>query len=184
MKEYPKTMAALGLEALVADPEEGLYLTKDLAEGLEAFVTSAGQKEGTLQAKLQEITLLNSKIAELNSKVEQMQKDHTQALADLAAAHTTAIENLKTEHQTEVNTLNGQLSETNAQITAKDAEILELSNATRNPPAPQTGPDGNDLGGKQEPEYKVAPVCQENMTLEEKQEAWKKREEVLRKRTR
>ena len=179
MKEYPKIMSALGLQALVSDKDNGLYFTESMADALVEFISSAEQTKSTLQAKLQEITQLNSKIAEQNSKIEQMLKDHTQALADLAAAHTTAIENLKAEHQTEVNTLNGQLSEANAQITAKDAEILELSNATQNPPAPETPPAGNDTGGKQDPEFKVESVCKPGMTTAQKQEATRKRMEEL-----
>lgn len=175
MKEYPKFMAALGLNALVSDKDNGLYLTESMSDAAEIFSANAEKTESTLAAKLQEIT-------QLNATIEQLKADHAKAVADLTAAHSTEITTLKADHKTALDEVTGNLKNAQELITAKDAEIKELSEATPEAPAPGAGkPLDNNTGGQQEPAFKVEPVCKEGMTLQEKVEANKKRTEELKK---
>lgn len=178
MKEYPQIMAALGLNALVSDKENGLYFNEQMADALTVFAENAGKTENTLAAKLQETTLLNGTI-------EQMKKDQAQALADLTAAHATELSNLQATKKTEVDGLSANLKTAQDLIVAKDAEIKELSEATQNPPAPAGGkPTDNGSGAQQEPKFKAEPICKEGLTNAEKAEAHKKREAELAKQIR
>lgn len=176
MKEYPQIMAALGINALVSDKENGLYFNEQMADALTVFAENAGKTENTLAAKLQETTLLNGTI-------EQMKKDQAQALADLTAAHATELANLQATKKTEVDGLSANLKTAQDLIAAKEAEIKELSEATQNPPAPAGGqPKDNGSGAQQEPSYKVESISKPGMTLSERQAAHKNRMEELEKR--
>lgn len=173
-QKYPKTMEAAGVHALVVDEEKGSYFSIPMIESLEAFATKAGQNESALAAKTQESTLLNGTI-------EQMKADNAKALADLTAAHATELANLKAEHATAIGTATESLKNAQELIVVKDAEIKELAEATQPPVVPAGGkPVDNGSGGKQDEGYSTGPVCKEGMTLEEKVEANKKREEALR----
>lgn len=175
MKEYPKIMAALGLNALVSDKDNGLYFTESMADILTEFVGKAENTESTLNAKLQEI-------AQLNANIEQLKKDHAQALETLTSAHATELANLSATHKKEVDELNGQLETANGQIAAKDAEIKELSEAATKAPTPQDPPKENSVGGKQQADFSVQSIFNEEMTMEQKLDAMKKRETELKKR--
>lgn len=178
MKEYPKFMAALGLNALVSDKDNGLYLTESMSDAAEAFSANAEKTESTLAAKLQEIS-------QLNTAIEQLKADHAKAVADLTAAHSTEIATLKADHKTALDEVTGNLKNAQELITAKDAEIKELSGATTTAPAPGAGkPLDNTVGGKQEPTAKVEPICKEGLTNAEKAEAHKERMEKLQKQMR
>ena len=177
MKEYPKIMTALGLNALVSDKDNGLYFTESMADTLTEFVGKAETNESTLNAKLQEIV-------QLNASIEQLKKDHEQAIKDLTSAHDTELMNLNITHKEEVDELSGQLDAANRQIATKDAEIKELSETTTKTPTPQDAPRGNSVNGKQQAEFSVQTIFNEEMTMEEKQEALKKRETELKKRMR
>lgn len=173
--KYPKTMEAAGVHALVVDEEKGSYFSIPMIESLEKFATKAEQTESALTSKVQENT-------QLNATIEQLKADHAKAVADLTAAHSTEITTLKTDHKTALDEVTGNLKNAQELITAKDAEIKELSEATPAAPAPEGGkPQDNNTGGQQEPAFKVEPVCKEGMTLQEKVEANKKRTEELRK---
>lgn len=177
MKEYPKIMAALGLNALVSDKDNGLYFTESMADSLTEFIGKAETNESTLNAKLQEIV-------QLNASIEQQKKDHTQAIEALTSTHATELTNLKATHKEETDELNGQLETANREIAAKEAEIKELSETTTKAPAPQDPPKGNNVSGKQQAEFSVHTIFNEEMTMEEKLDAMKKRETELKKRMR
>ena len=152
MKEYPKIMAALGLNELGIGKDESIYLHVDLAEGLESALTQAEHDKTSLDAKVDEVT-------KLNARIEEMKQEHEKAIADLKQAHQTAIEELNRTHEEAVQALNDahladtktlqdtheealnaansaaeaankQLEETQNQLAAKEAELKELSGAT------------------------------------------------------
>lgn len=174
MKEYPKIQSAIGVEALVSDRQNGIYLTEELSDILESRLAEYGQGEETLNAKLQEIALLNGKI-------EQMKKDHAQAIEQLNTSHAAEIKSLESSHKTETESLTAQLDEAKENLTSKEAEIAELSAAAQQPPAPETPPKGNRLESGQQDGFKLETISKPGMTIAEKQAAYKKRMEELEK---
>lgn len=171
--KYKKTMEAAGVHALVVDEENGAYFSPQMIESVEVFAENAGKNAAALISKTQEATQLNAIIA-------QMKSDHATALSDLATAHATELGNLKTEHATALSGLSDSLKVANDLIAAKDAEIIELSEGTPNPPLPKdASPKGNQAGGVQEPEFKVETISKPGMTAAQKNKAWKERMEII-----
>lgn len=174
MKEYPKIQSALGVEALVSDRQNGLYLNEELAGTLESHLSGAEQTEENLNAKMQEISLLNSKI-------EQMKKEHTETLERMKSEHDEETERLNASHREETSRLSAELEAARASLAAKEAEIAELSRSAGQPPAPHTPPKGNSLESGEQG-FAVKSVVQEGMTMEEKQKAVKERMKELERR--
>lgn len=198
MKEYPKIMAALGLNELGVGKDESIYLHVDLAKGLENALTQAEQDKTSLDAKVDEVS-------KLNARIEEMKQEHEKAIADLKQAHQTAIEELNQTHEAAVQTLNEahladtktlqdtheealnaassateaankQLEETKSQLAAKEAELKELSGVTTQAPKPETPPTDNALGAtKTEPELATKPIFHDGMSLDEASKAYKER---------
>lgn len=198
MKEYPKIMAALGLNELGIGKDESIYLHVDLAEGLESALTQAEHDKTSLDAKVDEVT-------KLNARIEEMKQEHEKAIGDLKQAHQTAIEELNRIHEEAVQALNDthladtktlqdtheealnaansateaankQLEEAQKQLAAKEAELKELSGATTQAPKPETPPADNALGATEtEPELAAKPVFHDGMSLNEASKAYKER---------
>lgn len=198
MKEYPKIMAALGLNELGIGKDESIYLHVDLAEGLESALTQAEHDKTSLDAKVDEVT-------KLNARIEEMKQEHEKAIGDLKQAHQTAIEELNRIHEEAVQALNDthladtktlqdtheealnaansateaankQLEEAQKQLAAKEAELKELSGATTQAPKPETPPADNALGAtKTEPELATKPVFHDGMSLNDASKAYKER---------
>lgn len=198
MKEYPKIMAALGLNELGVGKDESIYLHVDLAEGLENTLTQAEQNKTSLDAKVDEVT-------KLNARIEEMKQEHEKAIADLNQAHQIAIEELNRTHEEAVKTLNDahladiktlqdsheevlnvanaateaankQFEEAQKQLAAKEAELKELSGVTTQAPKPETPPTDNAVGATEtEPELAAKPVYHDGMSLDEASKAYKER---------
>ncbi len=176
MKEYPKLMSALGLNALVSDKDNGLYFTEAMADMAEAFATEAETIESTLSAKMQEIT-------QLNEQIEQLKKDHATAIEKLKNDHAAAISGKDDAHDKELNDLKAQLDSANRQLKEKEDEIKQLSEQAADAPLPKDTPKTNSTGQSDEA-FGVKSVIRDGMTMEEKKEAMKQREEELKRQMR
>lgn len=174
MKEYPKIQSALGVEALVSDRQNGLYLNEELAGTLESHLAGAEQTEENLNAKMQEISLLNSRI-------EQMKKEHAEALEKIQSEHKEETERLNAFHKEETDRLSAELEAARTDLAAKDEEIAELSRSAGQAPAPQNPPKGNSLDSGSQG-FSVKSLVQPGMTMEEKQKAVKERMKELERR--
>lgn len=176
MKEYPKLMSALGLNALVSDKDNGLYFTEAMADTAEAFATKAETNESTLAAKMQEIT-------QLNAQIEQLKKDHATAIENLKNDHAAAISGKDDAHGKELNDLKAQLDSANRQLKEKEDEIKQLSEQAADAPLPKDAPKTNSTGQSDEA-FGVKAVIRDGMTMEEKKEAMKQREAELKRQMR
>ncbi len=165
MKEYPKLMSALGLNALVSDKDNGLYFTEAMADTAEDFATRAETTESTLAAKMQEI-------AQLNAQIEQLKNDHTAAIAGKDDAHKKEVDDLK-----------AQLNDSNKQLKDKEEEIKQLSEQAADAPLPKNAPKTNSTGQASE-SFGVKAIIRDGMTMEEKKEAMKQREAELKRQMR
>lgn len=171
MKEYPKLMSALGLNALVSDKDNGLYFTEAMADAAEAFAAKAETTESTLSAKMQEIT-------QLNAQIEQLKKDNATAIENLKNDHAAAISGKDDAHGKELNDLKAQLDSANRQLKEKEDEIKQLSEQAADAPLPKDTPKTNSTG-QSDGAFGVKTVIRDGMTMEEKKEAMKQREEEL-----
>lgn len=176
MKEYPKLMSALGLNALVSDKDNGLYFTEAMADTAEAFATKAETNESTLAAKMQEIT-------QLNAQIEQLKKDHATAIENLKNDHAAAISGKDDAHGKEMNDLKAQLDSANRKLKEKEDEIKQLSEQAADAPLPKDTPKTNSTGQSNE-SFGVKTVIRDGMTMEEKKEAMKQREAELKRQMR
>lgn len=176
MKEYPKLMSALGLNALVSDKDNGLYFTEAMADTAEAFATKAETTESTLSAKMQEIT-------QLNEQIEQLKKDNATAIEKLKNDHAAAISGKDDAHDKELNDLKAQLDSANKQLKEKEDEIKQLSEQASDAPLPKDAPKTNSTGQSDE-SFGVKTVIRDGMTMEEKKEAMKQREAELKRQMR
>lgn len=176
MKEYPKLMSALGLNALVSDKDNGLYFTEAMADTAEDFATRAETTESTLAAKMQEIT-------QLNAQIEQLKKDHATAIEQLKNDHAAAISGKDDAHDKELNDLKAQLDSANRQLKEKEDEIKQLSEQAADAPLPQNAPKTNSTGQASE-SFGVKAIIRDGMTMEEKKEAMKQREAELKRQMR
>lgn len=176
MKEYPKLMSALGLNALVSDKDNGLYFTEAMADTAEAFATKAETNESTLSAKMQEIT-------QLNAQIEQLKKDHATAIENLKNDHAAAISGKDDAHGKELNDLKAQLDSANRQLKEKEDEIKQLSEQAADAPLPKDTPKTNSTG-QSDGAFGVKAVIRDGMTMEEKKEAMKQREAELKRQMR
>lgn len=176
MKEYPKLMSALGLNALVSDKDNGLYFTEAMADTAEAFAIKAETTESTLSAKMQEIT-------KLNEQIEQLKKDHATAIEKLKNDHAAAISGKDDAHDKELNDLKAQLDSANRQLKEKEDEIKQLSEQASDAPLPKDAPKTNSTGQSDE-SFGVKTVIRDGMTMEEKKEAMKQREAELKRQMR
>lgn len=176
MKEYPKLMSALGLNALVSDKDNGLYFTEAMADTAEDFATRAETTESTLAAKMQEI-------AQLNAQIEQLKKDHATAIEQLKNDHTAAIAGKDDAHKKEVDDLKAQLNDSNKQLKDKEEEIKQLSEQAADAPLPKNAPKTNSTGQASE-SFGVKAIIRDGMTMEEKKEAMKQREAELKRQMR
>lgn len=181
MKEYPLIMSALGLNVLAVDKEGGYYMNEALCDAMEAFVAQANQNKLTMDAKIEEVALLNVKIEELKN-------EHEQAIKGLNEAHAQEIENLNAEHQDAVQALteqkDGEIAELNnkvieaqatidglnEQMVSKDAEINELSGAVVEPQVPQA-PTADGVQTVETTQFENISVINGEMTPDEKKSA-------------
>lgn len=181
MKEYPKMKAALGLEALVSDQSNGVYLNEELADAAEQAFASNEHLQGTLDAKMEEVKQLGETIANLKAAHEaeltSLSEAHQKAIEELEAAHRTAMEESDKAHQDEVTALSNQLGEAQQALESKEAEIKELSEATAAVPVSADVPTDNSVQGRQEAEN--GNIFKEGMSLSEKAEALKNRDKKL-----
>lgn len=183
MKEYPHLMSALALNELVSDKENGVYLHESLCETLEDFCATAERNKGIMDAKIAETTKLNTKIAELKSQ-------HEQELNDLKTANDQELELLKQEHatsltgkedgyKTKVQELETKVKDLQDDLTAKEEEIKQLSEAAIPAPVPEA-PQTNEVKvTEQEHGYETKPVIRPEMTYAEKKEALSRRKREL-----
>lgn len=172
-KSYPFIMSAAQVNSLVVEENGGFYLVETMADNVEAFCMKAKQTESTLAAKLTEV-------AQLNATIEQMRKEHEEALTALKADHEKEVSALNESHRKEVEEKDAKLAEAQKSIEEKDAEIKELSETAQQQPAPQDPPKDNN-GNQGSGRFEVKSVCDENLTWQQKYEARKKRDEELRK---
>ena len=170
----PARQFGLGVEALVSDRQNGLYLNEELAGTLESHLAGAEQTEENLNAKMQEISLLNSRI-------EQMKKEHAEALEKIQSEHKEETERLNAFHKEETDRLSAELEAARTDLAAKDEEIAELSRSAGQAPAPQNPPKGNSLDSGSQG-FSVKSLVQPGMTMEEKQKAVKERMKELERR--
>ena len=145
--------------------------------------------------------------AALLESIENALSQKDASIADLTSAHATAIDELKQTHQTAIDELNSQIETLNATIAERDTTIaereasiadftaqVETLNATiverdttiaelsANPtseqnPAPATAQEGEGDGNKQTPTSACASKA--GMSLAERREAQRKRDEAL-----
>lgn len=178
-KSYPFIQSAAQVNSLVVEENGGFYMVESMADNVEAFVMKAKQTESTLAAKFTEVD-------QLNATIEQMKKDHAEALANLKAEHEKEVSLLKDAHQKEVSSLtethkkeneekDAKLAEAQKSIEDKDAEIKELSETAQLAPTPQNPPKENNTG-QENNQFHVQSVCGENMSWAEKAEARRKRD--------
>lgn len=196
MKEYQNIMEASGLEALVSDKENGIYLVENVCDTLEGALATYKQKEATLEAKLQEIAALNESIktlkAEHQQALEKLNNEHQAAIDALNSDHQSAIDTLNNEHQSaleakgnEINGLNQQIEQLNGTIAERDTTIAEqaqqiqqLSEETQ--PAPTPTAQVENEGTPAANPLAVKNVCTEDMTPEERRQALEARLKSLR----
>ena len=167
-KSYPFIQSAAKVNSLVVEENGGFYMVETMADNVEEFVMKAKQMESTLAAKLTEVE-------QLNATIEQMKKDHAEALANLKAEHEKEVSSLKDAHKKESEELTAKLNEAQKSIEQKDAEIKELSETAQLEPTPQDPPKDNN-GGQESGQFHVQSVCGENMSWGEKAEARRKRD--------
>jgi hypothetical protein len=167
-KSYPFIQSAAKVNSLVVEENGGFYMVETMADNVEEFVMKAKQTESTLAAKLTEVE-------QLNATIEQMKKDHAEALANLKAEHEKEVSSLKDAHKKESEDLTAKLNEAQKSIEQKDAEIKELSETAQLEPTPQDPPKDNN-GGQESGQFHVQSVCGENMSWGEKAEARRKRD--------
>lgn len=190
MKDYLKIQAALGENALCSDKEDALFLNAEQCEVLEQHLGECEQKANALDAKMTENASLNAMIETLKaehaeainklneehaSAIETLKAEHATAVEELGKAHDSAIETLKAEHTEAINALNVQLEDVNKELTqakddisAKEAEIVALSERTVEAPKPAEAPADNNVVAEKEHDGRV---CKENMTAKERREA-------------
>lgn len=190
MKDYLKIQAALGENALCSDKEDALFLNAEQCEVLEQHLGECEQKANALDAKMTENASLNAMIETLKaehaeainklneehaSAIETLKTEHATAVEELGKAHDSAIETLKAEHTEAINALNVQLEDVNKELTqakedisAKEAEIVALSEQTVEAPKPVEAPADNNVVAEKEYDGRV---CKENMTAKERREA-------------
>lgn len=200
MKQYPRIMAALNLNELASDKENGLYLHEALADAMESFLANAEIVKNTRDAKIEEASSLNVKIEELKEEhskaVVSMQEAHAQEIEELKQAHQAemdekenqhgqALEALSAEKNGEIESLNGQLAEAkaaieglNGQVEAKEAELQEISEATAEPMRP-AAPTADGVETAEAAMFETKSVINSDMTPEEKIAALHKRNEEL-----
>jgi hypothetical protein len=167
-KSYPFIQSAAKVNSLVVEENGGFYMVETMADNVEEFVMKAKQTESTLAAKLTEVE-------QLNATIEQMKKDHAEALANLKAEHEKEVSSLKDAHKKESEHMTAKLNEAQKSIEQKDAEIKELSETAQLEPTPQDPPKDNN-GGQESGQFHVQSVCGENMSWGEKAEARRKRD--------
>ena len=167
-KSYPFIQSAAKVNSLVVEENGGFYMHESMADNIEEFVMKAKQTESTLAAKLTEVE-------QLNATIEQMKKDHAEALANLKSGHEKEVSSLKDAHKKESEDLTAKLNEAQKSIEQKDAEIKELSETAQLEPTPQDPPKDNN-GGQESGQFHVQSVCGENMSWAEKAEARRKRD--------
>lgn len=183
MKEYPKVMAALGLNELGVGKDESIYLHVDLAETLERSLTQAEQDKTSLDAKVDEVT-------KLNARIEEMKQTHETALQALNDAHLKDTDKMQKEHEEAlkaandaVEDANRQLEDVKKELADAQAELKELSGVTTQSPKPAAAPTDNTLGAtEKEPELATKPVYHEGMSVQEAAKAYKERLSKLDKR--
>lgn len=148
---YNNIALFLAVGALVSDKDKGLYLVESLCETLDARIGEAINKEKSLDAKVEEIALLNGSISEMKKQLEELTLAKSNADNSASEAKKekeqllTEIENLKAEAlkaKTEADALNKRIEELAAEneekakaLKAKDEEINALSNRTAPAPA-------------------------------------------------
>lgn len=191
-KEYKAVQDLLGLEALVADKDNGCYFVEPMMDKLEESAKELNQRSATLDAKLQEIQQLNATIAQLKSDLAS--KDTTlaeketaiadlnkqveglnQTIADLTAKGETADTTLADKDAT-IATLNAKVEELTNSIADKDAELAELGKrSSAQPTSTVESKDGEVV------EKIVGPhnVTNSGMTLEQKAAALEARNKEL-----
>lgn len=178
-KSYPFIQSAAQVNSLVVEENGGFYMVETMADNVEAFVMKAKQTESTLAAKLTEVE-------QLNATIEQMKKDHAEALTNLKSEHEKEISSLKDAHEKEISSLketqkkesenlSSKLAEAEKSIEQKDEEIKELSETAQQAPTPQDPPKDNN-GGQESGQFQVKSVCGENMSWAEKAEARRQRD--------
>ncbi len=190
-KEYKSVQQLLGVPALVADKDNGAYFVEDMMDTLEEGITNLNQRSATLDAKLEEIKLLNETIKNLRDEKAALdnsiaEKDAT--IASLNEQVTTLTEQVSnitndsegkdgtiTEKDNTIASLNEQITKLQQTISEKDAEIASLGHKAPEQPASQAGQeepsDENDLSAHN--------VTHEGMTLKEETEALKQRYAAL-----
>lgn len=189
MKEYPLIMSALGLNALAVDKEGGYYMNEALCDVMESFVAQANQSKLTMDAKMKEVAQLNERIEELKREHEQaingLNEAHGQEIEKLNGEHAQAMEAVTAEKDGEIAELNGKVNEANAAIEAlnaqvanKEAEISELSESVVAPAMPQA-PAGDGVNAAEANAFENKAVVSKEMTNEQKKEALRKRKEEL-----
>ena len=189
MKEYPLIMSALGINALAVDKEGGYYMNQALCDVLESFVAQANQDKLTMDAKIQEVALLNARIEELKGEHEQaikgLNEAHSQEIEKLCGEHAEALKAVEDQKGSEIAELNGKLCEAqsaieglNAQMASKEAEIAELSETVVEPQVPQA-PTADGVQTVESPAFESKSVISDGMTPEEKKAALRKRNEEL-----
>lgn len=193
MKDYLKIQAALGENALCSDKEDALFLNAEQCEVLEQHLGECEQKANALDAKMTENASLNAMIETLKaeheeainklneehvSAIETLKAEHATEIDELGKTHDSAMETLKAEHATEVESLNEQLESVNQElaqakddVSAKEAEIVALSQQTIEAPKPAEAPADNNVAAEKECDSRV---CKENMTAKERREALEK----------
>lgn len=191
-KEYKAVQDLLGLEALVADKDNGCYFVEAMMDKLETGATELAQRSKTLDAKLQEVQELNATIAQLKGDVEGKnatiaEKENAiaelneqiaklnQTVADLTAKGEASSTTLS-EKDTLIASLKAQNEELNKSLADKDAELSELGRKASAQPASTA----EHREGQAE-EKIVGPhnVTHAGMTLREKQEALENRQKEL-----
>ena len=127
-----RILKALGTSALESDSKGGIYLHKSFVENLDKFLASVEHLQGSLEAKTKEVD-------SLNTLIEEMKKNHTEALtakdAEMAAKIKEIMQAQTVKDEAKANDEENrkkemeQMEKDHAEaLAAKDAEIAQLKN--------------------------------------------------------
>lgn len=195
-KDYLKIREAVNNPALQSDKNDALFLTADMCESLEQTLNEYQQKDDTLGAKIKEIETLNGMIetlkAEHASALETLKNENNEAIETLKAQHADEIQKLndahaealkeaetkKTELESQVTEANEQLAQAKADLTAKEKEIDELSQAAAVEPKPAEAPNGDEMTVAEKKDFNR--VCHPGMTAAERRAALDAQMEAIR----
>lgn len=192
MKNYSKIQNALGAYALESDKNDAIYLNAEQCEALENHLGVCEQNADALEAKMTEIGKLNASIDQIKAdhaqeletlksehekELEALKADHAQELETLKNEHASAIKALEDDKEESLKALNEQVSELETKLQdaqkdmeAKEAELVELSEAGVQAESP-LAPEDNGITATTEGSGRI---CKPGMTPKERREALNK----------